>query len=127
MALLSCRVYGHVCCCEGQCPHGDAAAEIGIIPAFAISINSDAVMGLAMVGMALFGIGLIYLITGQPEMVLGFSFGASMLAPSRKGGRRHRTADIAADLVGKVRSEFRRTTPATPPSSPTTWATTWVM
>ena len=81
-----------------------AAAETGIIPAFAISINSGAVMGLAMVGMALFGMSLVYLITGQPEMVLGFSFGASMLALLAKagGGIFTKTADIAADLVGKV-------------------------
>jgi K(+)-stimulated pyrophosphate-energized sodium pump len=80
------------------------AAQRGIVPAFAISINSGAVMGLAMVGMALFGMSLIYLITGRPEMVLGFSFGASMLALLAKagGGIFTKTADIAADLVGKV-------------------------
>lgn len=80
------------------------AAEHGIVPAFAVSINSGSVMGLAMVGMALFGMSLIYLITETPEMVLGFSFGASMLALLAKagGGIYTKTADIAADLVGKV-------------------------
>ncbi len=80
------------------------AAEKGLIPAFEVSINSGAVMGLAMVGMALIGMSLIYLITETPEMVLGFSFGASMLALLAKagGGIYTKTADIAADLVGKV-------------------------
>ena len=80
------------------------AAERGLVPAFKVSINSGAVMGLAMVGMALIGMSLIYLLTESPEMVLGFSFGASMLALLAKagGGIYTKTADIAADLVGKV-------------------------
>ncbi|MGC9522126.1 MAG: sodium-translocating pyrophosphatase [Anaerolineae bacterium] len=80
------------------------AAQKGLIPAFEVSINSGAVMGLAMVGMALIGMSSIYLLTETPEMVLGFSFGASMLALLAKagGGIYTKTADIAADLVGKV-------------------------
>jgi K(+)-stimulated pyrophosphate-energized sodium pump len=44
------------------------------------------------------------LITGDAEMVLGFSFGASALALLAKagGGIYTKTADIAADLVGKI-------------------------
>jgi K(+)-stimulated pyrophosphate-energized sodium pump len=46
----------------------------------------------------------IYLFTGDPEIILGFSFGASALALLAKagGGIYTKTADIAADLVGKV-------------------------
>ncbi|MGC9348824.1 MAG: sodium-translocating pyrophosphatase [Anaerolineae bacterium] len=80
------------------------AAKEGLNPAFAVSFNAGSVMGLAMVGLALIGMSLIYLITETPEMVLGFSFGASMLALLAKagGGIYTKTADIAADLVGKV-------------------------
>ena len=61
-------------------------------------------MGLAMVGLAVIGMSLIFLFTNKAEAVLGFSFGASMLALLAKagGGIYTKTADIAADLVGKV-------------------------
>jgi len=83
------------------------AANKGLNPAFAVSFNAGSVMGLAMVGLALLGMSLIFMIAGTengPEMVLGFSFGASMLALLAKagGGIFTKTADIAADLVGKV-------------------------
>ena len=51
----------------------------------------------------------IYLITENAEIVLGFSFGASTLALLAAGGGIYtKTADIAADLVGKVEWAFRR-------------------
>jgi len=83
------------------------AANKGLNPAFAVSFKAGSVMGLAMVGLALVGMSLIFLVVGPdrgPEMILGFSFGASMLALLAKagGGIFTKTADIAADLVGKV-------------------------
>ncbi|MCD6285573.1 MAG: sodium-translocating pyrophosphatase [Anaerolineae bacterium] len=80
------------------------AAHKGLNPAFQISFSAGSVMGLAMVGLALIGMSAIFAITGTPEMVLGFSFGASTLALLAKagGGIYTKTADIAADLVGKV-------------------------
>jgi len=83
------------------------AANKGLNPAFEVSFNAGSVMGLAMVGLALIGMSLIYLVVGPehgPEMILGFSFGASMLALLAKagGGIFTKTADIAADLVGKI-------------------------
>lgn len=72
--------------------------------AFRVAFFAGAVMGLAMVGVATIGMSLIYLLTRNPEVVLGFSFGASTLALLAKagGGIYTKTADIAADLVGKV-------------------------
>ena len=80
------------------------AAQEGINPAFRIAFRAGSVMGLAMVGLALIGMSLIYYFTKAPEMVLGFSFGASTLALLAKagGGIYTKTADVAADLVGKV-------------------------
>jgi len=71
---------------------------------FRVAFYAGSVMGLAMVGMAVIGMCLIFMITGNPEVVLGFSFGASTLALLAKagGGIYTKTADIAADLVGKV-------------------------
>jgi len=80
------------------------AANFSLSRAFKLSFNAGAVLGLAMVGMAIIGMSLILLWTGTAEAVLGFSFGASMLALLAKagGGIYTKTADIAADLVGKI-------------------------
>ena len=80
------------------------AANEGLNPAFNVAFKAGTVMGLAMVGLALIGMTLVYIISEEPQMVLGFSFGASTLALLAKagGGIFTKTADIAADLVGKV-------------------------
>ncbi len=80
------------------------AANKDLNTAFRVAFYAGAVMGLAMVGLAVTGMTLIYHITGDAEIVLGFSFGASTLALLAKagGGIYTKTADIAADLVGKV-------------------------
>ena len=80
------------------------AAEKSLNQAFRVAFYAGAVMGLAMVGLAVIGMSTIFLITNDPELILGFSFGASTLALLAKagGGIYTKTADIAADLVGKV-------------------------
>lgn len=80
------------------------AANESINKAFRLSFYAGSVMGLAMVGLAVLGMSLIFIVTGDAETVLGFSFGASALALLAKagGGIYTKTADIAADLVGKV-------------------------
>ncbi|RLI08329.1 sodium-translocating pyrophosphatase [Candidatus Bathyarchaeota archaeon] len=82
----------------------NAAKKGGLSSAFPIAFRGGAVMGLMVVGLALFGISLIYWLTGDPEIVLGMSIGASTLTLFMKagGGIYTKTADIAADLVGKV-------------------------
>jgi K(+)-stimulated pyrophosphate-energized sodium pump len=80
------------------------AASKDLNTAFRVAFYAGAVMGLAMVGVAVIGMTIIYMITRDAEVVLGFSFGASLLALLAKagGGIYTKTADIAADLVGKV-------------------------
>ena len=80
------------------------AAKESLNKAFKLSFYAGSVMGLAMVGLAVLGMSVIFIITGDAEIVLGFSFGASTLALLAKagGGIYTKTADIAADLVGKV-------------------------
>ncbi|MEA3375037.1 MAG: sodium-translocating pyrophosphatase [Chloroflexota bacterium] len=80
------------------------AAQESLSRAFKVAFYAGSVMGLAMVGLAVIGMSVIYLLTGDPEIILGFSFGASALALLAKagGGIYTKTADIAADLVGKV-------------------------
>ncbi len=80
------------------------AAKEGLTRSFRVAFNGGSVMGLGMIGIAIVGITLIYLITGNVSLVLGFSFGASALALLAKagGGIYTKIADISADLVGKV-------------------------
>lgn len=80
------------------------AAKSGIKPSFLVGFRGGAVMGMAVVGTSLLGVALIYALTHDSSAVLGFSFGASSLALFAKagGGIYTKTADISADLVGKV-------------------------
>ncbi len=80
------------------------AARKGLNKAFPISFRGGAVMGLSVVGLALLGISIVYGITRDPEIVLGYSIGASTLTLFAKagGGIYTKTADVSADLVGKV-------------------------
>jgi len=80
------------------------AAQKSLQQAFRLSFYAGAVLGLAMVGLAVIGMSMIFMLTKDSHAVLGFSFGASTLALLAKagGGIYTKTADIAADLVGKV-------------------------
>ena len=80
------------------------AATKSIGSSFLNGFRGGAVMGMAVVGSSLLGVALFFWITKNPTMLLGFSFGASSLALFAKagGGIYTKTADISADLVGKV-------------------------
>ena len=80
------------------------AAAKGLNKAFPIAFYGGAVMGLSVVGLALIGISVLYYVFNDPEIILGYSLGASSLALLAKagGGIYTKTADIGADLVGKV-------------------------
>ncbi|MBZ9569909.1 sodium-translocating pyrophosphatase [Patescibacteria group bacterium] len=82
------------------------AAKKGLDDAFKVAFYGGAITGLSIVGMALLGISILYSIFGPErlDIILGFSFGASALALFAKagGGVYTKTADIGADLVGKV-------------------------
>ncbi|MGM9651102.1 MAG: sodium-translocating pyrophosphatase [Faecousia sp.] len=79
-------------------------AQRGIKPAFLMGFRGGAVMGLLVVGCSLFGVAAVLWITGDSTILLGFSFGASSLALFAKagGGIFTKTADVSADLTGKV-------------------------
>jgi len=80
------------------------AATRGIRPSFLAGFRGGAVMGMAVVGASLLGVTLVFYLTNDATMILGFSFGASSLALFAKagGGIFTKTADISADLVGKI-------------------------
>jgi len=94
------------------------ASTKGLAPAFNVSFFAGAVMGLIVVGAALGGVWLLYFFFGDPLIILGFSFGASSIALFAKagGGIYTKTADVAADLVGKVEYSLPEDDPRNPAS-----------
>ncbi|UCD27129.1 MAG: sodium/proton-translocating pyrophosphatase, partial [Candidatus Bathyarchaeota archaeon] len=92
------------------------AAKEGLNKAFPVAFRGGAVMGLSVVGFALLGISIVYYLTSDPEVVLGFSFGASAMALFAKagGGIYTKTADVGADLVGKVEMNIPEDDPRNP-------------
>jgi len=97
------------------------AAQQGLNKAFPIGFRGGAVMGLAVVGIGLLGVSTVFAITGVPPTevipaVLAYSFGASSLSLFAKagGGIYTKTADISADLVGKVELSIPEDDPRNP-------------
>ncbi|MCK4484118.1 MAG: sodium/proton-translocating pyrophosphatase, partial [Candidatus Thorarchaeota archaeon] len=103
-----------------------AAAKGGLIPAFKVAFRAGSFMGLCIAGIALTGLGLILLLweavfpaATTPEIweiIVGFSFGASTVALFAKagGGIFTKTADMAADIVGKIEHHIPEDDPRNP-------------
>jgi K(+)-stimulated pyrophosphate-energized sodium pump len=74
--------------------------------AMRIAFRTGGVVGMATVGLGLFGAALVVLVyTGQaPRVLEGFGFGAALLAMFMRvgGGIFTKAADVGGDLVGKI-------------------------
>jgi K(+)-stimulated pyrophosphate-energized sodium pump len=97
-----------------------AAKEKGEFSAFLISFFGGGVMGFAVASFGLFGLGTIfYLFSERPDFVsllTAFSFGASLVAFFARigGGIYTKSADVGADLVGKVEAGIPEDDPRNP-------------
>jgi len=103
-----------------------AAAEGGLNPAFLVAFRAGSVMGLMIAGIALVGLTSLYWLWSivfpaleTPllwEIMTGFSFGASTVALFAKagGGIFTKTADMAADIVGKIEHQIPEDDPRNP-------------
>ena len=96
-------------------------AKQGLNKAFPIGFRGGAVMGFSVVGIGLLGISIVYAVAGlspteEVPAILAYSFGASSLALFAKagGGIYTKTADISADLVGKVELDLPEDDPRNP-------------
>jgi K(+)-stimulated pyrophosphate-energized sodium pump len=77
------------------------------------------VMGLSVACLGLFGVGIMFIIFGRPEtavVINGFAMGASTIALFARvgGGIYTKTADVGADLVGKVEAGIPEDDPRNP-------------
>ena len=103
-----------------------AAAEGGLNPAFGIAFRAGSVMGLMIAGIALVGLTMLYWLWDSVfpaynapvlwEILTGFSFGASTVALFAKagGGIFTKTADMSADIVGKIEQQIPEDDPRNP-------------
>src|SRR5690606_14501471 len=88
--------------------------------ALSVAFFGGSVMGLAVASMGLLGLGLLYwFFGGDPETaekIHGFGVGASVVALfSRVGGGIYtKSADVGADLVGKVEAGIPEDAPRNP-------------
>jgi K(+)-stimulated pyrophosphate-energized sodium pump len=96
-------------------------AQHGLNRAFPIGFRGGAVMGMSVVGIGLLGVSIVYAVVGlspaeEVPAILAYSFGASSLALFAKagGGIYTKTADISADLVGKVELDLPEDDPRNP-------------
>ena len=96
-----------------------AAAEGGQSEALLMAFNGGSVMGLSVASLGLLGVGILYLVYGDPEnarYISGFAMGASSIALfSRVGGGIYtKAADVGSDLVGKVEAGIPEDDPRNP-------------
>ena len=94
----------------------NAARESGMNKALGIAFSGGSVMGMCVVGLGLLGCAVIYAVTGDVEILTGFSLGASSIALFARvgGGIYTKAADVGADLVGKVEAGIPEDDPRNP-------------
>ena len=94
----------------------NAAEEGGMNHALTVAFSGGSVMGMCVVGLGLLGCSLIYIITGDADILFGFSMGASSIALFARvgGGIYTKAADVGADLVGKVEAGIPEDDPRNP-------------
>ena len=94
----------------------NAAKEKGMNSALSTAFSGGAVMGMYVSGLGLLGVCLIYALTGDDNILFGFSLGASSIALFARvgGGIYTKAADVGADLVGKVEAGIPEDDPRNP-------------
>lgn len=100
------------------------AAEKGLPAALKIAFRGGAVSGIIIVAMSLLGISILFLIYSWlgyeikqiPSLIVGYGFGASLVALFAQlgGGIFTKAADVGADLVGKIESGIPEDDPRNP-------------
>ena len=94
-----------------------AASQSGAESALSVAFYGGSIMGLCVASLGLIGLGsLYYILSGDAHSIEGFAMGASIVALfSRVGGGIYtKSADVGADLVGKVEAGIPEDDPRNP-------------
>ena len=94
----------------------NAAKTGGMNKALSIAFSGGAVMGMCVAGLGVRGVGAVYMVTKNVDVLSGFSLGASSIALFARvgGGIYTKAADVGADLVGKVEAGIPEDDPRNP-------------
>jgi len=94
----------------------EAARSIGRDKALAVAFFGGSVMGLTIAALGIVGLGLFFLRWPEPLVINGFAMGASSIALFARvgGGIFTKSADIGADLVGKIEAGIPEDDPRNP-------------
>ena len=84
--------------------------------AFHTAVFGGAIMGFSVTGFSLVVLSILYWILRDPDLLVGFGFGASLAALFAQigGGIFTKSADVGADLVGKVEQNIPEDDPRNP-------------
>ena len=96
-----------------------AATTSGQAKALTVAFSGGAVMGVSVAALGLIGVGVLFYFYGDPEKaryINGFAMGASSIALFARvgGGIFTKTADVGADLVGKIEAGIPEDDPRNP-------------
>ncbi len=93
-----------------------AAKSGGLPEALSLAFQGGAVMGMSVASLGVIGIGVIYYFTKDPVIINGFAMGASSVALFARlgGGIYTKSADVGADLVGKIEAGIPEDDPRNP-------------
>ncbi len=98
---------------NGRCAN---AAISSFSKSFRVAYKAGAVMGMLVVGLGLLGLLVVWLIFKDPQLLIGYAFGSSFIALFLRvgGGIYTKSADIGADLVGKIEKNIPEDDPRNP-------------
>jgi K(+)-stimulated pyrophosphate-energized sodium pump len=92
------------------------AKDGGIASALMIAFRGGSVMGVSVAALGVIGLGFYFMFTKDPTIINGFAMGASTIALFARvgGGVYTKSADVGADLVGKIEAGIPEDDPRNP-------------